>query len=117
MDKLPCRCIERHRQLRLPRENRRAFHIWNSLPGVRLRHRVGGNSTLGPPDPVLLQRMANDPNGDTFNVPPVYSACASETACYTTTSQPQGQFIYSPTSSELSQAFLTIASQVLRLSH
>ena len=28
---------------------------------------LGGNSTTGPPDPVLLQRMANDPNGDEFN--------------------------------------------------
>jgi Flp pilus assembly protein TadG len=84
---------------------------------------LGGNSTLGPPDPVLLQRMANDPNGDTFNVPALYPACASATACYTFTSaptggvaQPQGRFIFSPSTSELNQAFLAIASQVLRLS-
>jgi len=77
---------------------------------------LGGNSRLGPPDPVLLQRMANDPNGDTFNVPPIYPACSAETACYTNSSQPQGKFIYSPSQSELSQAFLSIASQVLRLS-
>jgi len=78
---------------------------------------LGGNSTLGPPDPVLLQRMANDSSGDTFNVPPIYPACNTETGCYTYTTQPQGQFIYSPSQSELSQAFLAIASQVLRLSH
>jgi hypothetical protein len=52
---------------------------------------------------VLLQRMANDPSGDLFNSPALYS------------SQPQGKFIYSPNSTVLGQAFQTIASQVLRL--
>jgi Flp pilus assembly protein TadG len=84
---------------------------------------LAGNSTI-PPDPVLLQRIANDPNGDTFNVPADYPACASATNCYTFTNtptggvqQPQGRFVYSPSKSQLNQAFLAIASQVLRLSH
>ena len=77
---------------------------------------LGGNSTTGPPDPVLLQRMANDPNGDTFNATPQYSACASETNCETWSTQPQGKFIYSPNATSLGTAFNAIASQVLRLS-
>lgn len=76
---------------------------------------LGGNSTTGPPDPILMQRMANDPNGDTFNASPYYSACASETGCVTYPSQYQGTFIYSPSVAELSEAFLKISSQILRL--
>ncbi len=66
-----------------------------SIPATVYAIGLGGNST-NPPDPVLLQRMANDPNGDTFNASPTYSACASETGCQTWSSQPQGRFIYSP---------------------
>lgn len=76
---------------------------------------LGGNSS-NPPDPVLLQRMANDPNGDTFNSPATYDPCVDETGCVTYTSQPQGTFVYSPNQSQLAQAFLTISSQILRLS-
>src|SRR5579872_160696 len=77
---------------------------------------LGGNNG-DPPDPILLQRMANDPNGDLYNSPPAYDSCASESGCVTYSSQPQGTFIYSPTASVLGQAFLKISSQVLRLSH
>jgi hypothetical protein len=40
-----------------------------------------------------------------------------EPSCITYPSQPQGQFIYSPTAAQLGQAFLAISSQILRLSH
>jgi hypothetical protein len=63
-----------------------------------------------------MQRMANDPNGDNYNSPPLYSACAHETNCTTYSGQPQGTFIFSANTSSLSQAFLSISSQVLRLS-
>ena len=86
------------------------------LPAYFFAIGLGGNSALGPPDPVLLQRMANDPSGDTFNSPAQYAACASETACATFSSQPQGSFIYALNTSTLGQAFLRISSQVLRLS-
>jgi Flp pilus assembly protein TadG len=76
---------------------------------------LGGTST-NPPDYVLMQRMANDPNGDNYNSPPLYSACAHETNCTTYSGQPQGTFIFSANTSSLSQAFLSISSQVLRLS-
>jgi Flp pilus assembly protein TadG len=77
---------------------------------------LGGNDG-NPPDPVLLQRMANDPNADQFNNPAVFPACSTEATCVTYPSQPQGTFIYAPTSAQLGQAFLAISSQILRLSH
>ena len=77
---------------------------------------LGGNNG-NPPDPILLQRMANDPNADQFNNPPVFPACSTEPTCISYSSQPQGVFIYSPTSAQLGQAFLSISSQILRLSH
>jgi Flp pilus assembly protein TadG len=77
---------------------------------------LGGNNG-NPPDPVLLQRMANDPNEDQFNNPAVFPACSSEPTCITYSSQPQGVFIYSPTSAQLGEAFLAISSQILRLTH
>jgi hypothetical protein len=77
---------------------------------------LGGNDG-NPPDPVLLQRMANDPSEDQFNNPPVYPACSTEATCVNYPNQPQGQFIYAPSASQLGQAFLAISSQILRLSH
>jgi len=76
---------------------------------------LGGTST-NPPDYVLMQRIANDPNGDNYNSPALYSACSSEANCATNTSQPQGTFIFSTSPASLSQAFLSISSEVLRLS-
>jgi Mg-chelatase subunit ChlD len=76
---------------------------------------LGGTST-NPPDYVLMQRIANDPNGDNYNSPALYSACSQETNCATFSSQPQGTFIFSSSPSSLAQAFLSISSQVLRLS-
>ena len=76
---------------------------------------LGGNSVSGPPDPILLQRMANDPTGDTFNASAYYDPCASETGCVTYSGQLQGTFIYAPSSAELASAFLKISSQILRL--
>ena len=75
-----------------------------------------GGSAGSQPDYVLMQRMANDPNGDNYNSPPLYSACSHEANCATYASQPQGTFIFSANTSSLSQAFLSVSSQVLRLS-
>ena len=87
-----------------------------TLPAYIFTIGLGGNHG-NPPDPVLLQRMANDPNADQFNNPAVYPACSTEPTCISYASQPQGQFIYAPTSAQLGQAFLAISSQILRLSH
>jgi Flp pilus assembly protein TadG len=87
-----------------------------TLPAYVFTIGLGGNNG-NPPDPVLLQRMANDPNEDQFNNPPVYPACSTEPTCITYANQPQGQFIYAPTAAQLGQAFLSISSQILRLSH
>jgi hypothetical protein len=87
-----------------------------TLPAYVFTIGLGGNHG-NPPDPVLLQRMANDPNGDQFNNPAVYPACSTEATCISYANQPQGMFIYAPTSAQLGQAFLSISSQILRLSH
>lgn len=68
------------------------------------------------PDPILLQRMANDPNGDQINSTPLYAACSTESSCVYYPSQPEGEFIYSSSPSAWGTAFLQIASQILRLS-
>jgi Flp pilus assembly protein TadG len=103
-----------------------------TIPATVFAIGLGGNSTTGPPDPVLLQRMANDPNGDEFNTTgpltgtyagAYYYPCANSlekdaygAACVNYSGQPQGTFIYAPDSTYLSEAFLRISSQVLRLS-
>ena len=75
-----------------------------------------GGTSANPPDYVLMQRIANDPNGDNYNSPALYSACSLEANCTTYSGQPQGNFIFSSSPSSLSQAFLSISSEVLRLS-
>jgi hypothetical protein len=79
---------------------------------------LGGNTGGGsdPPDYILLQRLANDPNADLYSGSNLYPACASETGCITDSTQPQGTFAFSTTKAGLSAAFGSIASQVLRLS-
>jgi Flp pilus assembly protein TadG len=60
-------------------------------------------------DHTLLQRMANDPNGDQFNTPPQYSAIPN------IPSQPEGMYVYAPGTAQLGPAFDRIAAMVLRL--
>ena len=77
---------------------------------------IGLGGATNPPDYVLMQRMANDPNGDNYNTPVSYLPCAQETGCATYSTQPQGTFIFAKDTSDLNRAFLAISSQVLRLS-
>ena len=95
-----------------------------TLPATFFVVGLGGDGG-DPPDNVLLQRMANDPNGDDYNTPANYSPCAQETGCLTYTPvkqsngtilNPTGTYVYSPDASNLGSAFLKISSQVLRLS-
>lgn len=58
-----------------------------------------GLGSNGGVDKTLLKRIANDPSS------PIYDS-----------SQPTGLFVYSPDATQLSSAFNTIASQVLRIS-
>jgi len=76
---------------------------------------LGGTST-SPPDYALMQRIVNDPNGDNYNIPPLYPPCAQTAGCVTYSTQPQGTFIFSANPASLSQAFLSISSQILRMS-
>ena len=68
------------------------------------------------PDPILLQRLANDPNGDLYNSPTNYLPCAQEATCIQYPTQPQGTFIWSANRTKLVQSYQAIVSQVLRLS-
>lgn len=87
-----------------------------TLPAFVFVIGLGGNNG-DPPDAILLQRMANDPNGDTLNTSnPAFNTCSTEATCVNYPSQPQGTFYYAPSSSQLAQAFLAMASQILRLS-
>lgn len=80
---------------------------------------LGGNTSYVP-DYILLQRMANDPNADQdpTHSPLLWQACSSEATCvnYPSSQQPQGEFIWATSKSDLADAFNKIASQVLRIS-
>ena len=74
-----------------------------------------GGTSVAPPGYDFMQRITNDPNGDLYNSPPLYPACSTEPLCTSSTSQPQGVFIFSSDPTKLQQAFLAMASQILRL--
>ena len=76
---------------------------------------LGGNGGV---DHVLLQRIANDSNGDLYNTPTNYLPCAQETAsnCATYPAQPPGTYYYALDKTKLTEAFQVLASQILRLS-
>lgn len=88
----------------------------STLPATMFIIGLDSNKGATPPDAILLQRMANDAKGDTFNATQLYFDCATETDCITYPTQPLGTFIYSPNTAQLNHAFLTISSQILRLS-
>lgn len=60
---------------------------------------IGLGNAPGGVNDQLLQRIANDPNALNFN-----------------SSQPAGEYVFSPTTAQLNQAFNKIASDVLRIS-
>jgi Flp pilus assembly protein TadG len=68
---------------------------------------VGFTSSV---DDVLLQRMANDPSWLTD------PACVNSGACVNDQTQPQGKYVFAANTQELTQAFMSLASQALRLS-
>ncbi len=61
-------------------------------------------------DDTILQRIANDPDWISS------AACASSGKCVVHTDQPEGSYTYAGTNSDLIPAFLSISSQILRLS-
>jgi hypothetical protein len=77
---------------------------------------LGGNDPNYTPDYTLLQRVANDSAGDGFNVPQLYTSCATQTGCVNYPTQSQGTFIFSEDKTELRSSFLKLSSQILRLS-
>jgi hypothetical protein len=61
-------------------------------------------------DDTILQRIANDPDWLTS------SSCVSSGKCVVTTTQPEGTYVFAATTADLIPAFLTLSSQILRLS-
>jgi hypothetical protein len=68
---------------------------------------VGFTSSV---DDTLLQRIANDPDWLTS------SSCVSSGDCVVKPNEPQGTYIFAATTADLIPAFLTLSSQILRLS-
>ena len=95
-----------------------AYNFRNNatIPATIFAIGLGGNSVHGPPDPVLLQRLANDPNADEFNTTGpdaggYYWACSDArevdsygATCVNYSAQPQGTFVYAPNSTYLAEA-------------
>jgi hypothetical protein len=75
-----------------------------------------GGTSQAPPGYDFMQRITNDPNGDLYNSPALYQACSQVATCAHYNTQPQGVFIFSSVPTNLEQVFLTMSSQILRLS-
>ncbi len=88
----------------------RSSHIYSNgvvMPGTMVSTiGLGGNG--GGVDFTLLQRMANDPNGNNKIPYPPYPGYNQN--------QPVGQFVYSADPTQLPKAFITLGSQILRIS-
>ena len=75
---------------------------------------LGGNGTgANTPDYHLMQRWANDSASDQFNSPALYTSYTMPT---TFSTQAKGQLVFSSNQNDLRKAFLSISSQILRLS-
>ena len=61
-------------------------------------------------DDTLLQRIANDPNWLAG------SSCTASGNCVVHTDQPEGTYVFAATTADLVPAFLSLSSQILRLS-
>ena len=61
-------------------------------------------------DDTILQRIANDPDWLSS------SSCISSGDCVVHTDQPQGTYVFAATTADLVPAFLSLSSQILRLS-
>ena len=68
---------------------------------------VGFTSTV---DDTILQRIANDPDWLSS------ASCVSSGKCVVNTNQPEGSYVFAATTADLIPAFLTLSSQILRLS-
>jgi Flp pilus assembly protein TadG len=93
---------------------------FNATDDVATRARTNGNvpvtifaigfKTSVTIDDTILQRIANDPDWISN------AACISSGQCVVHTDQPEGTYTYAGTTSDLIPAFLTLSSQILRLS-
>lgn len=68
---------------------------------------VGFTSSV---DDTILQRISNDPDWMSS------TSCVNSGKCVVNTSQPQGTYVFAATTADLVPAFLSLSSQILRLS-
>ncbi len=68
---------------------------------------VGFTSTV---DDTILQRISNDPDWLSS------ASCVSSGKCVVNSNQPEGTYVFAATTADLIPAFLTLSSQILRLS-
>jgi len=68
---------------------------------------VGLSSSV---DDTILQRIANDPDWLSS------ASCVSSGDCVVNSNQPEGTYVFAATTADLIPAFLTLSSQILRLS-
>ena len=61
-------------------------------------------------DDTILQRISNDPDWLSS------ASCASSGKCVVNSNQPEGTYVFAATTADLIPAFLTLSSQILRLS-
>lgn len=91
---------------------------YNATDDMATRARTNGNVPMtvfavgftNAVDDTLLQRISNDPDWISN------SSCASSGKCVFHADQPQGTYVFAATTADLIPAFLTLSSQILRLS-
>ncbi len=72
-----------------------------SFPAIIYAIGLGDPSgSVTPPDTEFMQRVSNDPDGANYNE-----------------NEPAGLYVFAPDSSELAEAFYSVASEILRISH
>ena len=71
-----------------------------SLPAIIYTIGLGDPSGGSPPDTEFMQRVSNDPDSP-----------------YHDETQPEGLYVFAPDSSELAEAFYSVASDLLRITH
>ena len=91
---------------------------FNATDDMATRARTNGNVPVtifaigftSSVDDTILQRIANDPDWLAS------ASCASSGDCMVHTDQPEGTYVFAATTADLIPAFLTLSSQILRLS-
>jgi Flp pilus assembly protein TadG len=71
-----------------------------SVPAIIYTIGLGNPGGSAPPDTEFMQRVSNDPDGASYD-----------------DTQPAGRYYFAPDNTELAEAFYSVASEILRISH